>query len=819
MGAREKDHVPTREGGYIFDGWYQDRSFTKPAVEGADLTRDVTLYAKWIEPLTISGTISISGTYQQNGETVNVHDIDRATEAVVVLQELHNGTTVEIDSEVVTFGDYDASGSGNYSFTGIPNDGKSYQIHVLVLNYGTAYDNESDADSTYTATEYTAVFGGDTTADVDAHLQFVPPSYDQILNVNASAIGEGFRPTIVLSEVMYRDTGDNHAFQRISQHDVAPYGVPISLNAGIGRGTQSIWKWHTDGTLYDYQMNITKVDGVAYDSDTAPFYITYAKAAYWNVNTNSPSNELVATLIPNQYLITFDLNAGASAVEGMDAYKVQNTENNGQGVNPTANVYQTTHTWSFDTEITAVPVRDGYTFLGWTADVKDAYDNGKINASVYEDVVLTAQWEKNSYTVATVSNPANGGITTGDGIYQYGDKVILTAAAWDGYTFSGWYEGENLLTSDPEFTFFASADRTLTAHFAQNIYQVVAETTTGGTVSGTGNYGFGDTATLNATAEEGYMFRGWYEGNTMVAEDPTYTFTVTGDRTLTAKFVRMYTITAEAQTGGTTTGGGRYEPMTNVTITAEAKSDYNFIGWYDENDNLVTAEATYTLTVMEDRTFTAKFEEKKNYKCDYVYLFGYNDTKIGAEGPLLRGELAQMIYRLVKQNYPGTSNGGHAFGDTSGLWFQSGVSYMAEVGAIDSSKSNAYPYVAVTRGETYKLICLGLGFTDDTDLRPTQYAAILNNHGYDTPEGSVNSKIARYEFCELFNAILGRSNYCQDGYYDTKGNEVTAETYGYTDLDPSASYYRTMMIATSTFTNGKIDIEKRIQRNTYDFNN
>ena len=58
-----------------------------------------------------------------------------------------------------------------------------------------------------------------------------------------------------------------------------------------------------------------------------------------------------------------------------------------------------------------------------------------------------------------------------------------------------------------------------------------------------------------------------------------------------------------------------------------------------------------------------------------------------------------------------------------------------------------------------------------------------------------------------------------DGFYDVNGNEVTAETYGYTDLKPEDSYYRIMMIATSTFTGGRIDLEKRIERNTYDYNN
>jgi hypothetical protein len=200
-----------------------------------------------------------------------------------------------------------------------------------------------------------------------------------------------------------------------------------------------------------------------------------------------------------------------------------------------------------------------------------------------------------------------------------------------------------------------------------------------------------------------------------------------------------------------------------------------------------------------------------------VYIFGYTDSEIGATGPLLRGELAQMIYRLVKQN-KGVSNGGYSFSDTAGEWFESGISYMTKVGAIDHSKSNAYPYASVTCGETYKMICLGLGFTTDTELSFSEYAAILRNSGFPA-NASVTSKIQRYQFCELFNAILGRSDYCEDGFYDTTGKEVTAETYNYTDLSPDDPYYRIMMIATSTFKGDKIDLVNRMKRNTYDFTN
>ena len=744
-----KEYVPVREGGYTFSGWYEDEECTIPATEGKDLTEDITLYAKWIAPLTISGTVTISGTYEQNGETVSVHDIDRAVEAVVVLQELRNGTAFDIDSQIVSFGNYGSSGSADYSFTGIPNDGKNYQIHILVLNYGTTYDNESDTDISYSANEFIAVFGGDLTADVNAYLEFVPPSYDQEMEVDATRIGDGFRPVDVLSEVMYRDTGDNHAFQRISQHDVPPYGVAIALDAeGNGKGTQSIWKWHTDGTLYDYQMNITKVDGVEFDSDTAPFYIEYEAPAYWNGNTDQPSGVLKATLIPNQYLVAFNLNADGDAVTGMDDYLDAESEN-----------YQTIHTWSFDTEISANPVREGYTFLGWEADVADAYDGNKIDASIHQDVVLTAKWEKNApeklNAVTTAADPAEGGTTSGDG-----------------------------------------------------------------------NYALCTNVTVTATPNENYQFAGWYENGEKVSDNMEYSFAVTGDHVLTAKFTntvkKTYTITVTAnpESGGSVSGGGTYEEGTEIILSAEENEGYTFVGWFAENGEQITTDKEFSHVVTEERLFKARYNMISTYKNGY----GYSNTEMGAEGPLLRSEAAVMVHRLVKQNNERGDfvydPANPSFTDIAGEWFQCGIEFIHYKGGISATEgTNVNPYAQITRGEVFKIVALGLGFTDDKTLTYDGYGEILAGYGYIIGSGGSGdldsgSYMTRAEFCTMYNRIIGRTNAL---LVDANGNQITAETYGFTDLDPNAWYYEDMLRATSAYDeNGFVDISKRAERNVVD---
>ena len=65
---------------------------------------------------------------------------------------------------------------------------------------------------------------------------------------------------------------------------------------------------------------------------------------------------------------------------------------------------------------------------------------------------------------------------------------------------------------------------------------LAADPPEGGTVSGGGVASDGMTVTVKAEAAEGYNSAGWQENGEDVSEEPEYTFTVTGDRSLVAAF-------------------------------------------------------------------------------------------------------------------------------------------------------------------------------------------------------------------------------------------------------------------------------------------
>ena len=171
-----------------------------------------------------------------------------------------------------------------------------------------------------------------------------------------------------------------------------------------------------------------------------------------------------------------------------------------------------------------------------TGDSKRLY---VYNPTIYVD----SEWEnyftikqigatnESSYTVDVKCNPEHGTVS-GGGTYEEGATIKISAYSNIGYKFVRWSD-EN--TDNPRIL-TVTADLTLTAEFAKiNIPTYTVMLTCNpehGTVSGSGVYQVGETATLTATPKYGYKFVRWSDGNT----DNPRILTVTADLTLTAEF-------------------------------------------------------------------------------------------------------------------------------------------------------------------------------------------------------------------------------------------------------------------------------------------
>ena len=74
---------------------------------------------------------------------------------------------------------------------------------------------------------------------------------------------------------------------------------------------------------------------------------------------------------------------------------------------------------------------------------------------------------------------------------------------------------------------------------------------------------------------------------------------------------QTYTVTANAETGGTVSGGSEVTEGESVTLTATANDGYTFAGWYD-GDTKVCDTAEFVVTnVTANKTYTAKFTKNQ----------------------------------------------------------------------------------------------------------------------------------------------------------------------------------------------------------------
>ena len=254
---------------------------------------------------------------------------------------------------------------------------------------------------------------------------------------------------------------------------------------------------------------------------------TYAFAGWFDTSASSGGIQLTTTtkVTSNKtwyarwtptyknYTVTWDGNGGTPSKSSSSFHY-----NNALGTLPTA-------------------TRTGYTFKGWSTS-KTGTVNVSTTTKVTANVTYYAVWTINSYTWTFDANGGTGD-TTKTLNYNATLSTLPTASrastAANNYTFAGWFDtdastGGTQLTTSTKCTGNKTWYARWTASTRQ--YKLTVTAGTGGTVSGGGTYNYNASATLKATANSGYHFVKWSDGNTSA----TRTVTVTKDATYTATF-------------------------------------------------------------------------------------------------------------------------------------------------------------------------------------------------------------------------------------------------------------------------------------------
>ena len=253
---------------------------------------------------------------------------------------------------------------------------------------------------------------------------------------------------------------------------------------------------------------------------------------------------------------------------------------------------------------------NGYTFIGWyKGKEKVSSDLSMTITAPSENVVYTAKWYKLDLQLSDTKAGSVGGLTKA---YKVGDSATITATTNAGYTFIGWYDGETKLTDELSYTFnMPSENKTYTAKWILCPVTLEKNIEEAGNVSGVEKTILGKETTITATTNIGYTWVGWYDGETKLTDELSYTFNMPSEnKTYTAKWA-CYTLSTETNMSGAGTYTKKSEVKTTagteVTLTATTNDGYTWLGWYDGETKL-TDELSYTFEMpSESKTYTAKW--------------------------------------------------------------------------------------------------------------------------------------------------------------------------------------------------------------------
>lgn len=127
----------------------------------------------------------------------------------------------------------------------------------------------------------------------------------------------------------------------------------------------------------------------------------------------------------------------------------------------------------FDMSVTVTAAAaTGYRFVNWSEGGNVVSLSADYTFVVTGNRSLIANYTPITYTIATAAEPPDGGTTSGGGALTSGTGATLLAIPAEGFQFVDWSEGGSVVSTEPDYLFTVTEDRTLVAHFTPNVPQL-----------------------------------------------------------------------------------------------------------------------------------------------------------------------------------------------------------------------------------------------------------------------------------------------------------------------------------------------------------
>ena len=298
---------------------------------------------------------------------------------------------------------------------------------------------------------------------------------------------------------------------------------------------------------------------------------------------------------------------------------------------------------------------NGYRVMEWKVNGKVQSETGNtLTLTPMEDLNVTVQYTSELPKVR-FADPAHGKLTAKMGEYpiQSGaavaDAVTFTVVPDENYEVKCWTVNgvEQTGETGNTFTYKASGDCTVAVELWGKAQQVTLQTGTGGTAAATDPARYGETITITATPQTGYVVNtiavsgeadALYENTGKENGVQTAQYKITAGTTFEITFAKKPAVTFSAVNGSLTADGiadgaaaerksGDYVDFgSTVTFTASPNKGYTLEGWYVNGAKIEHTDLTYTTDAISSNV---SVEARFAAISDIAVTYGVNDTAMG----------------------------------------------------------------------------------------------------------------------------------------------------------------------------------------------
>lgn len=501
-----------------------------------------------------------------------------------------------------------------YDFAGWATSENGTKAYSDKANYLMGSDSEYTLYALWTPTKYTITYnlnGGSVSSANRAEYTIESETFTLTNPTRPGYTFNGWTGSI-LSDKTYTvsiSTGSTGNLSFTANYDANLNSLLFNANGGVGETPEMLIE--TDRTV---KLNACAFSRKGYD------FVGWATSQNGEKVYSDGQNYTMG--VNSEYVLY--------AVWKIKTYTIEYNFNNG-----TAPANKQSYTVETDSFTLENPLRDGYTFIGWSGtDIADKSTAVTIEKGSIGNKSFTANWQANTNVLHFNANGGDGNI---DNMSIKTDETkTLTANTFTrkGYKFKGWSNTTNgavAYLDSSSYKMGVAPVYTLYAVWEANTNRLIFNGN-GATSGGMDEMSIKTDKSVDLTdcgfAKIGYSFKGWAtesNGSVKYLNKATYIMGAESSYTLYAVWqINQYTITLELN-GGTANKNSITQDYNSVVDSPIAtRSGYNFVEWYIDS-NFATVYNFSTMPA-ENITVYAKWQMKTSGS-ELTGIRNYNELK------------------------------------------------------------------------------------------------------------------------------------------------------------------------------------------------